>query len=146
MAARNMRPMSYQFGTEAPKYPINEPYSVPRPDDKPLKRPVAKPKYNPDYLYIIKMSVCGFVIFASSWSFITRTSNLSEKQRTLKNITTRIRETQSEIYNVQAIISANLDLESIQNIAQTQLNMAEPLPHQVVYLELPQESYTVYND
>ena len=92
------------------------------------------------------MSVCGLVLFVGAFCFVSVTSDLAIKQRELKLINTELRETQSAINSVQATIAANLNLEHIQQVAKEQLNMSEPLPHQVVYLSLDQESYTVYDE
>ena len=94
----------------------------------------------------MKLTACGLVLFSAALSFVHLTSELSTKQRELRQVTSLVRETQSAINSVQAIIASNLDLEAIQKVAQEELGMAEPLAHQVVYLELPQESYTVYHE
>lgn len=146
MAVQNVRNYSYQYGTEAPKYPYNVPHPTQTPEFEPLRRPKKKAKPKLDIAYAIQMTTCGILVFGAALAFVHLTSNLSEKQRALKAITTEIRETESAINSTQAIIASHLDLEAIQEIAQKELGMSEPLPHQVVYLELPQESYTVYHD
>ena len=146
MAVPEMNRYNYQYGTEAPQYPYQVPTPEQSPSFEPLRRPQTQPKTKIDVFYTIKMALCGSILFASALSFVHLTSELSERQRELRQVTTQVRETQSMINSVQAIIASHLDLESIQTIAQEQLGMAEPLPHQVVYLELPQESYTIYND
>ncbi|MGL5677289.1 MAG: hypothetical protein ACRDDX_12800 [Cellulosilyticaceae bacterium] len=146
MAVNNVKNYSYQYGTEAPKYPYGVPNHTETPDFQPLRRPSKKSKPKVDIAHVIKLTTCGAALFIAAISFVHLTSELATKQRRLEQITSQIRETQSAINSMQAIIASQLDLDAIQKVAQTQLGMAEPLPHQVVYLELPQESYTVYNE
>lgn len=137
----------YQYGSEAPNY-LDSPYRLPetKPDFTPLKRPKPQKRSKEDIIFGCKMSLCGMILFASAFSFVNVTSSLSIKQRELKLVNDQIRETESAINGVQATIAANLNLEHIQQVAKEQLNMSEPLPHQVVYLTLTQESYTLYNE
>ena len=147
MADYPNRRYHYQYGSEAPNY-VDSPYRLPetKPDFTPLKRPKPRKRSKEDINFGCKMSLCGLVLFAGAFCFVSVTSNLSIKQRELKLINTELRETQSAINSVQATIAANLNLEHIQQVAKEQLNMSEPLPHQVVYLSLDQESYTVYDE
>lgn len=137
---------NYQYGTEAPKYPYPTPQTTPTPDFTPLRRPKTQPRKKLDIGYTMKLTLCGGLVFAACIGFVRQTSVLSAKQSELKAVTSQIRETQSNINNVEAIIATQLDLEQIQSIAKSELHMSEPLPHQIVYLSLPQESYTTYND
>ena len=50
----------------------------------------------------------------------------------------------SAISETQATISEKLNLDYIRERAANELSMREPLPHQIVYIELPEESYTSY--
>ncbi|MDA3732466.1 hypothetical protein PBV87_13315 [Niameybacter massiliensis] len=147
MADYPKRRYHYQYGSEAPNY-LDSPYRLPetKPDSTPLKRPKPQKRSKEDIIFGCKMSVCGLVLFVGAFCFVSVTSDLAIKQRELKLINTELRETQSAINSVQATIAANLNLEHIQQVAKEQLNMSEPLPHQVVYLSLDQESYTVYDE
>jgi len=40
-------------------------------------------------------------------------------------------------------INDNTDLEYIEKEAKTRLNMTEPQPYQIVYIDVPKQSYTV---
>lgn len=142
MAEPSKMSYRYQYGAAAPKYP----YTSPTPDFTPIRRPKQQPKPKTDLGYIAKLVCCGTIVFTACIAFVKQTSILQARQRELRTVTSQVRETQSAINNVEAIIASRLDLDHIQNVAKTKLNMSEPLPHQVVYITLPQESYTVYND
>lgn len=149
MANQGYRNYNYQYGTEAPKYPnmpYQNPYGEETPNEAPLRRHKQTPKPKRDLAFTLQLTACSFLVFTAAFSFVHLCATLSVKQNELKQVSTQIRETQSSINSVKAIIAANLDLEHIQNVATTQLQMSEPLPHQVVYIELPEQSYTIYNE
>ncbi len=55
----------------------------------------------------------------------------------------RIEETNS-VLQTESI--KNINLEKVEKIAMTKLNMQKPAPHQIVYINIPKQSYTVqYN-
>lgn len=47
---------------------------------------------------------------------------------------------------LQTEMTKNIKLEEVEKIAKTKLNMQKPAPHQIVYINIPKQSYTVqYN-
>lgn len=137
----------YQFGSEAYKYNAT-PYSLPDgwQEQEPLTRRKPKPNKKEDILFYSKMGICGLLLFGGAISFVYLTAQLTIKQNELKQITADLRDTKSLINSVESSIATNLNLERIQYIASTQLDMSEPLPHQVVYIDFPKESHTVYGE
>ena len=143
MAPKRYQDSSYQYGTEAPKYPYK---TRSTPGEGQDKKTVTKKHSRYDWVFISVLGTCFSIVFLSAFAFVALSSNLSEQQEILQDINTQIRETQSSINSTQAIIASHLDLTYIQKVATEQLQMAEPLPHQVVYIQLSEESYTVYDE
>lgn len=135
----------YQYGSEAYKY-NSVPYQIPQDVQQPLTRKHIKQKNRENLAFNLKMGICGLILFGAAISFVYVSAQLSIKQNELKIINTQLRDTKSAINSIQSTIASTLNLEYIQYMASTQLNMSEPLPHQVVYIELPKESHTVYNE
>ncbi|MGL4345484.1 MAG: hypothetical protein ACRCTE_09820 [Cellulosilyticaceae bacterium] len=149
MAEKPRTSYGYQYGSEATKYGAHVhklPQQTPRYDDTPLKRPRVTPYRKVDWAFGMKLCIGGGVLFAVTFGFVHLCADLSTKQSQLKTINREMREVKSSINNLESVIASSLNLDHIQRQATTQLEMAEPLPHQIVYLEFPKESYTVYNE
>lgn len=136
----------YQYGSEAYKYNIQAYPASHEEQEQTLSRKHIQKQKKENLLFNIKMGICGVVLFGAAISFVYISAQLSIKQNELKTINTQLRDTKSAINSIQSTIASTLNLEYIQYMASTQLNMSEPLPHQVVYIELPKENYTVYNE
>lgn len=149
MAEKSRTSYGYQYGSEATKYGAyvqSLPKQKPGQDQEPLKRPRVTPYKKIDWAFGAKLCIGGGLLFAVTFGFVHKTSALSARQSQLKVINTEIREVKSSINNLEAVIASSLNLDYIQQLAATKLGMSEPLPHQIVYIELPKESYTVYNE
>ncbi len=46
-------------------------------------------------------------------------------------------------YMLKTEAAKNINLEEIEKIAKTRLNMQKPAPHQIVYINIPKQSYTI---
>ena len=135
---------SYQYGSEAKAY-----YNVlPRPNVEPSFRPEKKPSVLPrkklDIVFGIKLSLCGMTLFACSFTYVHAYSELISKQQEIQTLKREIRETKSIVSSTQSKLSENLNLDYIRERASRELGMKEPAPHQIVYIEMPKQSYTLY--
>lgn len=150
MAEKPRTSYGYQYGSEATKYGAYRhnavPKQTPRYDEEPLKRPRVTPYRKVDWGFGLQLIIGGSFLFVVTFWFVHQCSALSSRQSQLKVINAEIREVKSSINNLESIIASSLNLDHIQEQAATQLGMSEPLPHQIVYIELPKESYTVYNE
>ncbi|MGL6174098.1 MAG: hypothetical protein ACRC1P_05765 [Cellulosilyticaceae bacterium] len=138
----------YQYGSAAYKY-NTQAYPASHEEQEQsqsLSRKYIQKQKKENFLFNLKMGICGVVLFGAAISFVYVSAQLSIKQNELKAINTQLRDTKSAINSIQSTIASTLNLEYIQYMAATQLNMSEPLPHQVVYIELPKENHTVYNE
>ncbi|MGL4736836.1 MAG: hypothetical protein ACRCW2_05210 [Cellulosilyticaceae bacterium] len=149
MADKPRTSYGYQYGSGATKksaYVQAVPKQTPRYEEVPLKRPRVTPYHKVDWAFGAKLVIGGGVLFIATFGFVHQCSKLASRQSQLKVMNAEIREVKSSINNTQSIIASSLNLDHIQELAATKLGMAEPLPHQIVYIELPKESYTVYNE
>ena len=116
--------------------------------DEPLKRRTEETKRQSvgasDILFKFKMTALGLVIFIASFAYVGITSQFHMKQNELKNITKEILNVQSEKNSISAAISQELNIQHVREIAETELDMVDPLPHQIVYIEVNKESMTIY--
>lgn len=134
----------YQYGTAARDYYISAP--LPLPEREGEKRPKAVPKKANDFAFAFKLFLCAAALFSSVFAYVSMYASLNMKQNELKQLKNEVREAKSTINEYESIIASRLNLEHIQEVATTQLHMREPLPHQVVYIDLPENSYTVYQE
>lgn len=70
----------------------------------------------------------------------------SQKLDRINSLTTELKQLEESNSVLQTEIIKNLDLEKIEQIATTKLKMQKPAQHQIVYINVPKQSYTVqYN-
>lgn len=132
---------NYQYGTEAENFY----QTIPNPQVSPKHRPLTHPKKKLDIIFGMQLSLCGITIFLCSLVYVHGYAQFITKQAQLKNIKTDIRTIKSSISLTESQISEKLNLDVIRDRASQELGMSEPLPHQIVYIQLPQTSYTIYD-
>lgn len=142
MADNLYRNNQYQYGSAARNYYTAPP--LPQREDE--KRPKAVPQKANDFAFVFKLFLCAAVLFSSIFVYVSMYASLNMKQSELKQLKNEIREAKSSVNEIKSVIATKLNLEHIQEVASTQLHMREPLPHQVVYIDLPENSYTVYQE
>lgn len=82
---------------------------------------------------IFLMSILLIGIFASN-----------NKMRTNVNIMTqKLKQLEENNDYLEAELAKNIDLEKVEKIATTKLGMQKPSNHQIIYINIPKQSYTV---
>lgn len=145
MAKQAKTKYNYQYDSTAKAYrePI-EPLKVPAPAS-PKQRPTSKSKRKVDIAFGVQISVCVLILFVSSFMYINSYASLRTKQYELNQLKNEKIAVTNEITKIKAEMSKKLDLEYIRQRAVSELGMREPLAHQIVYIQLPEKSYTTYN-
>lgn len=129
----------YQHGTEAENYY----HAIPDITHERVRpQPKLRPKRN--YWLVVQCGVSAVLIFGASFLYVHTYSELATKQRELGKVENQLREVKSMTSETQAAISAKLNLDYIRERALKDLDMREPLPHQIVYLEISKQGHTVY--
>ncbi|MDF2595140.1 MAG: hypothetical protein K0R69_1481 [Clostridia bacterium] len=131
----------YQYGSAARDY--YQP--LPRPSIEPDYKPVVEPRKKVDIVFGFKLSLCGMSVFICAYLYIFMYSSLITRQGELQSIKSEMRELKSTISFTESRISEKLNLDYIRDRASAELGMAEPLPHQIVYIQLPKQSHTIYD-
>lgn len=142
MAKEFKKGYNYQYDSTARAY--EQPIISPVPSTEPLKRPRKAQKKKLDIAFGMQLSFCGIVLFTSAFLYINSYASLRAKQGQLIELKNNMIAVKSAISETQATISEKLNLDYIRERAANELGMREPLPHQIVYIELPEESYTSY--
>lgn len=132
---------SYQYGSEAHDYyeqsPLQTPSRTPSRRNKHVKKV--------DLAFVLQLSLCGLLVFLGSFFYIHQYAQFSASQKELRVIKNEIRDTKSTISLTEAKMSEKLNLDYIRERASKELGMSEPMAHQIVYVELPKDSYVVYD-
>jgi cell division protein FtsB len=91
----------------------------------------------------IKLSVAVLGVF--SGCFVTMASYALVAEQRVENtkLSDQLIGIQNENASLQAEISDKVDLEYIESEAVNRLGMAEPQPYQIMYIDVPKQSYTV---
>ncbi|OON94976.1 MAG: hypothetical protein ATN32_07610 [Candidatus Epulonipiscium fishelsonii] len=94
-------------------------------------------------VYVVFLS-CVLTIFICACIYMYASVQFSLKQTELKNLNNTLQQLESRINTVEADIISKLNLTNIKQRAIQELGMSEPLPHQIIYIKLPEESYITY--
>lgn len=142
MGQGSQKRYSYQYGSEAKNY-----YApATNPDwQEPRRKSAPSTHKKLDIKLISQLSLCGTVVFVCAFLYVHMYSSLITAQSELKSLKNEIRETKSSISYTKSKISEKLNLEYIKERASKELGMGEPLPYQIVYIDLPKQSYTIYD-
>lgn len=91
----------------------------------------------------LKLSIAMLGVF--SGCFVTMASYASVARQRIENakLNDELIGIQNENVSLQAEISDKVDLAYIESEAVNRLGMAEPQPYQIVYIDVPKQSYTV---
>ena len=143
MAKNTNRGYGYQYDSSARNYAV-EPLRKPLPQKQPTKEEKIQTRKKIDKIFSMQISLCGITIFASAFIYVNSYATLRNSQNQLIELKSGIVQTKSDISELEARIAAELNLSNISERAQKELGMQEPLPHQIIYFELPEESYTSY--
>lgn len=144
MAKEERVKYNYQYDSVARAYaqPI-EPVRIPVPSDPKHKTKVA-PKPKVDVAFGVQISICGIVLFMCALMYVHSYSLLRAKQTQLNDLKEQKNDVANQITRVEAQMAKKLDLNEIRERAIKELGMQEPLPYQIVYIDIPKESHTTY--
>lgn len=142
--SRNRYTASYNHGSTAPKidyevYPVQVP-------NKPIQdgpRVQRKRERIQELKRKTVLIMCTVAVFGASVAFVWGCAIISHKQYELKQAKMQLRELKSQVNTTKSLIASSTNLDNIRARAINELNMAEPLPHQIIYLDIPKTSYTV---
>lgn len=132
---------NYQYGSTVQEHYEELPLQIP--SQKPSRRNRHVKKI--DFGFVLQISLCGLLIFFSAFFYIHQYAEFGARQKELRAIKNEIRDTKSTISLTEAKMSEKLNLDYIRERASKELGMSEPMAHQIVYIELPKDSYVVYD-
>lgn len=95
------------------------------------------------FIHRIKFTATIFAVFAGC--IVTMVTNAEVDRQRVENNKLRdeLSQLKNENLNLQSEITDNTDLAYIEKEAKTRLSMTEPQPYQIVYIDVPKQSYTV---
>ena len=144
MAEQGKKKYNYQYESTARAYiePV-EPLKVP--PSEPKRKSKALPKHKVNVAFSIQVTLCGVVLFTCAMLYINTYATLRTRQSELNTLKNEKIAVANAITKVEADITKKLDLEYIRQRATDELGMRKPLAYQIVYIQLPEKSYTTYN-
>ena len=146
MAKEERMKYNYQYDSMARAYaqPV-EPASIPVPGE-PKRKIKTAPRPKIDIAFGVQMTICGVVVFACSMLYVHGYSSLRAKQTKLNELKMEKIEVANQITSVETQMTQKLDLDHIRERATNELGMQNPLAYQIVYIDLPEKSYTTYHE
>lgn len=94
----------------------------------------------------VKMVVVAFVLFIGCIAFMGMNVMADQAEVSLRKQKSKLEDLKSTNAILEAELTEQLDMEYIKTEAMERLGMSEPQPYQVVYINVPKQSYTVQHD
>lgn len=138
----------YTYGNVAYDYDV-QPKQIPTyVDDEERQRRIAEEKERKAILrenrvISLKFVAIILVLFAGCIAFMGMHVKVANADVALRRAKSELTDLRASNAIVQAEITEQLDMEYIKNEATSRLGMAEPQPYQIVYIDVPRQSYTV---
>jgi len=86
------------------------------------------------------------VIFAFSLTLLFSFASTTAKREEMNNLISDLKQLTETNSNLQSELQKNIDLDEIAKVASTKLGMQKPASHQIVYINVPKQNYTVQYD
>ncbi|OGO85851.1 MAG: hypothetical protein A2Y24_00510 [Clostridiales bacterium GWE2_32_10] len=93
--------------------------------------------------YRFSIIVSSLVVFGMFAGVMTQYSSVSYKQNQIKKIEQKIKLVQDDLYDAKVAIAESMDTENVTKVATEKLGMVKAADYQIVYINIPEESYTV---
>ncbi len=156
MAAREERNKKYRRGGSYYTYgnvayelqPDYTPYHVREEDEERRKEAArtAKTEERENRISFVKMVSVAFVLFIGCIAFMGMHVMVDQAEVSLRRQKSNLEDLKSANAILEAEMTEQLDMEYIKTEATERLGMSEPQPYQVVYINVPKQSYTVQHD
>ncbi|KXL53347.1 cell division protein FtsL [Anaerotignum neopropionicum] len=91
----------------------------------------------------LKLIAIIVVLFAGSIAFMGMHVKVAQENFALREQKSQLADLQASNNILEAELTEQIDLDYIKEQAATRLGMAEPQPYQIVYIDVPKQSYTI---
>ena len=139
----------YTYGNVAYELqPDYTPYRV-REEEEERRREaarVAKEEARENKVSFVKMVGVAFVLFIGCIAFMGMHVMVDQAEVSLRKEKSNLEDLKSANAILEAELTEQLDMDYIKQEATERLGMSEPQPDQVVYINVPKQSYTVQHD
>lgn len=99
-----------------------------------------------NYSHSFKVFFAIFFTFVLSLGLICTYALNTQKRDRINKLNTELKQIIENNDYLQTELAKNLDLSTVEKIATTRLGMQKPDTHQIVYINVPKQSYTMQYD
>ena len=150
----------YSYGSEAYKYYTDLDYGrrrnrtvTEKPEAKRTAYKLKKTKKHRTHYEFVKAKTGNFKVYSTIIVFFTFVILFvcmfalnSHKETEINSNLAELKRLEEENNNLKVELNKNINLEEIEKVAKTKLNMQKPATHQLVYINIPKQSYTIQYD
>ncbi len=136
----------YTYGNVAYELqPDYTPYRVREEEEERRKEAarIAKAEARERRVSSVKMIGIALVLFVGCIAFMGMNVVVANEEITLRKQKSELSDLKSANAILEAELTEQLDMDYIKQEATERLGMAEPQPYQIVYIDVPKQSYTV---
>lgn len=135
------------YNSSSVAYELQPEYYPEQENENPLRKVRKKPlkKESTSDLFVkIKLILAVCVVFSGSIVTMCSYASVAQQKVALNRMKDNLNVLKNENNTLSSEISSQLSLDFIEQEATVRLNMAEPQPYQIEYIDVPKQSYTVH--
>lgn len=135
---------NYNYGSTAPDIYREVPMpKAPKTQREKKSRVERREERRQNFKKRLSFTFSAITIFIACTAFVWGCAVVAYKEHELKQVKSEIRELKSQVNTTKALIASSTNLDHIKDRAINELNMAEPLTHQIIILDIAKTSYAV---
>lgn len=136
----------YSYGNVA--YDVQPEYTPYYSDEDEQKERLAEERFRKaeireSRIAAFKLIAVIIVLFAGSIAFMGMQVKVTQENFELRKQKDQLADLQASNAILESELTEQIDLDYIKEQATTRLGMAEPQPYQIVYIDVPKQSYTI---
>lgn len=135
----NSSSVAYDYETEREYYEPRRKQSIER--RKKAKRNKIK-IVNEATVHSAKIYVPLVIIFAFAVSVVMSNARVIEQKATIAQLKDELKQVQEDNNNIETELTKNINMEEVEKQASQRLGMQKPASYQIVYIDVPKQSYT----
>ncbi len=147
---KNFQNSYYNSSSVAYDYPIEKTYYEPRRkksiENRKKHKKIQIKTVREQSVHSFRVYFTVFLIFCCSVFIIMSNATVTDKKSQIASLKDELRQIEEDNSNLKTELTKSLDIEEIERLASERLGMQMPESYQIVYINVPQQSYTVKHE
>lgn len=136
----------YNMRRKRPRTGIKKQKSPRRAYVETKKKITYKTALNEKTFHSLRIYFAILVVFVFSMLVVSSNAMFTEQKQLISSLRMELKEIQDNNTNLKIELTQSIDNEAIEALASAKLGMQKPAPYQIVYIDVPKQSYTTQHE